>query len=70
MALSGECDDALPASLSDLPERLEGANRSARAEFLGKLTPRGLLWIIRGIDFAFRNGPGALSLLRQNGPPG
>src|ERR1041384_6485258 len=63
MALAGECDDALASSLSDLPPRLEWTNRSARAELLGKLAPRDLLWSIRGIDFALRNGPGATVLL-------
>jgi hypothetical protein len=62
-ALAGECDDALASSLSDLPQRLEWTNRSARAELLGKLAPRDLLWSISGIDFALRNGPGAIILL-------
>jgi hypothetical protein len=35
LALAGECDDALPSSLPDLPERLEWINRSAVAELLG-----------------------------------
>ena len=59
MALSGECDDALPSSLSDLPQGLEWTNRSALTELLGKLAPRDLLRSIRGIDFALGNGPGA-----------
>jgi hypothetical protein len=62
-ALAGECDDALPSSLSDFPKLLEWTNRSARAEFLGKLAPRDLLRSIRGIDFALWNGPGAIILL-------
>jgi hypothetical protein len=61
--LASECDDALPSSLSDLPQRLELNDRSARAELLGKLTPRDLLRSIRGIDLALRNGPGAIILL-------
>jgi hypothetical protein len=63
MAFSGECDNALPSSLSDLPQRLDWTNRSDRAELLGKLAPRDLLWSISGIDFALRNGPGATVLL-------
>ena len=63
MALSGECYDALPSSLSDLPKGLQWTNRSARAEFFGKLAPRDVLRSIRGIDFALRNGPGATVLL-------
>src|SRR5204862_7016976 len=63
IALAGECDDALASSLSDLPQRLEWTNRSARAELLGKLALRDLLWSISGIDFALRNGPGASVLL-------
>lgn len=63
MAFACECDDALPSSLPDLPERLEWTNRSAVAELLGKLAPRDLLWSIRGIDFALRNRPGAIVLL-------
>src|ERR1043166_5751187 len=63
MTLSGECDDALASSLSDLPQRLDWTNRRARAELLGKLAPRDLLWSISGIDFALRNGPGAIVLL-------
>jgi hypothetical protein len=61
MALSGECYDALPSSLSDLPQDLQWTNRSARAEFFGKLAPRDVLRSIRGIDFAL--GPGAIILL-------
>lgn len=63
MAFSGECDDALPSSLSDLPQRSEWTNRSTRAEFFGKLAPRDLLRSIRSIDFALRNGLGAIILL-------
>src|SRR2546430_2102438 len=70
MALAGECDDALPSSLSDLPQQLERTNRSAVAELLGKLAPRDLLWSIRGIDFALRNGPGAIILLAPEGTAG
>lgn len=63
MALASECDDTLPSSLSDLPQRLEWTNRSARAEFFGKLAPRDVLRSIRGIDFALRNGPIAIIVL-------
>jgi hypothetical protein len=70
MALSGECDDALASSLSDVPQRLEWTNRSAKAEFLGKLTSRGMFWIIRSMDFALRDGPGAAILLAPEGATG
>lgn len=63
MALAGECDDALPSSLSDFPQHLEWANRSAWAEFFGKLASSDVLRSIIGIDFALRNGPGAIILL-------
>jgi hypothetical protein len=63
MAFSGECDNALPSPLSDLPQPPEWTNRSTRAEFFGKLAPRDQLRSIRGIDFALRNGPGAIILL-------
>src|SRR5205823_3519567 len=63
MALAGECDDTLAPSLSDLSERLQRTNRGAEAEFLLKLASGSLLWIIRGIDFALRNGPCATVLL-------
>ena len=63
MALAGECDNALASSLSDLPQRPEWTNRSARAELLGKLAPRDLLWSISVIDFALRNRPGATIFL-------
>ena len=63
MALAGECDDALSSSLSDLPQWLEWTNRSARAELLGKLAPRDLLWSISGVDFALWNRPGAIIFL-------
>ena len=70
MALCAECDDALPASLSDLSQFPQLTNLGAGAELLCKLAPRDLLWLVQGIDFALRDGPGTLSLLRQNGPPG
>jgi hypothetical protein len=70
MALSGECDDALPSSLSNLPQGLERTNRRAMAEFLGKLAPRDQLRSIRGIDFALRNGPSAIILLVPEGTAG
>jgi len=63
MALAGECDNALPSSLSNLPQRPEWTNRSTRAEFFGKLAPGDLLRSIRGIDFALGNGPSAIILL-------
>src|ERR1700712_2967448 len=43
MALAGVCDGALASSLSNLPQRLEWADQSARAELLGELAPRDLL---------------------------
>lgn len=63
MALAGECDDALPSSLSDFPQRLECTNRSAWAEFFGKFASSDFLRSIIGIDFALRNGPGAIILV-------
>lgn len=62
MSLAAECDDALASSLSDLPQRLEWTNRSARAEFFGKFSLSNVRNII-GIDFALWNGPGAIILL-------
>ena len=63
MAFSGECDDALPSLLPDLPQRQEWTNRSARAEFFGKFSLSNVLRNIIGIDFALWNGPGAIILL-------
>jgi hypothetical protein len=54
---------ALASSLSDLPQRPEWTNRSARAELLGKLATRDLLWRISAIHFALRNRPGATIFL-------
>jgi hypothetical protein len=45
MAVAGECDDALASSLSDLPQRPKWTNRSARAQLLGKLATRDLLFV-------------------------
>jgi hypothetical protein len=59
MSLPGKCDDAFPASLSDLSEFPQPTNCGARAELLGKLAPRDLFLSIRGINFALWNGPSA-----------
>lgn len=63
MALAGECDDALPTSMSDFPQRLEWTNRSARAEFFGKFASSDALRSIIGIDFTLWNLLGAIILV-------
>jgi hypothetical protein len=70
MAFSGECDDAFASWLANLAQGLQPTNRGAGTEFLGKLTPRGLLWILRDIDFTLRDGPGAIVLITPERTPG
>ena len=60
----------LPPRCRISPQRLEGPNRSARAEFFGKLAPRDVLRSVSGIDSLVGMDQTPSSLLRQSGPPG